>query len=86
MHIILEVSGPQVHGDRIYVADAEAHNVRAVQLSTGAIVTVVGRGDFGGDGDGGLATEVRAALGKYHPKSRRPSRTTEGRRKHLKAV
>ncbi len=52
-------SGPQrlVVGDGVlYVADANNHAVRAVDLATGAVTTVAGTGTRGYDGDGGPAT------------------------------
>ncbi len=52
-------AGPQrlAVGDGVlYVADANNHAIRAVDLATGAVTTVAGTGTRGYTGDGGLAT------------------------------
>jgi sugar lactone lactonase YvrE len=43
---------------RLFIADTENHKIRAVDLTTGIITTVVGTGDSGFGGDGGPALEA----------------------------
>jgi sugar lactone lactonase YvrE len=43
---------------RLYVADENNHRIRAIDLETGIIDTVVGNGERGFSGDGGPATEA----------------------------
>jgi hypothetical protein len=43
---------------RLFIADTENHKIRAVDLTTGIITTVVGTGDSGFGGDGGPAPEA----------------------------
>lgn len=44
---------------RLYLADSENHRIRAIDLSSGTIETVVGTGVRGTDGDGKPAKEVQ---------------------------
>jgi trimeric autotransporter adhesin len=43
----------------VYIADAPNSRVRKVTVATGVIATVVGSGEFGSGGDGGLATNAQ---------------------------
>ncbi len=43
----------------LWIADTDNQRVRAVDLATGTIETVVGNGEIGSDGDGGPATEAQ---------------------------
>jgi len=45
-------------GKRLFIADTENHKVRAVDLETGTITTIVGTGQRGALGDGGPAIEA----------------------------
>lgn len=47
--------GLAIDGDTLYIADTLSNRVRAVDLTTGLIRTVVGTGDAGTGGDGGPA-------------------------------
>ena len=51
--------GLAVHANVLYVCDASANRVRAINLSTGIITTVAGDGAQGYGGDGGLATAAQ---------------------------
>ena len=50
---------------RLYIADTDNHRVRAVDLATGVITTVVGNGDarFGGDGGAPAAASLQRPWG-----------------------
>ncbi|MDP2310151.1 MAG: hypothetical protein Q8P18_29305 [Pseudomonadota bacterium] len=55
-------SGPQrlaVQGGVLYVADANNHAIRAIDIDTGAVTTVAGTGERGYAGDGGPATAAQ---------------------------
>lgn len=58
-------SGLSLHGDKLYVADAEASAVREIDLGKGRVRTLVGTGLFDfGDRDGSLASaQLQHALG-----------------------
>jgi len=58
-------SGLALHGDTLYVADAEVSAVRAIDLSEGRVRTLVGKGLFDfGDVDGDASTaRLQHALG-----------------------
>ena len=51
--------GLAVHANVLYVCDASANRVRAINLSTGIVTTVAGDGAQGYGGDGGLATAAQ---------------------------
>lgn len=51
-------SGLAVAGDRLYIADSGNHRIRVLDLETGTIETVAGRGAAGFDGDGGPAGDA----------------------------
>jgi sugar lactone lactonase YvrE len=51
----------RVFGDQLFVADREAHAIRRIDLSSGAVDVVAGTGVRGFSGDGGLATEAQLA-------------------------
>lgn len=48
-----------VDGDRLLVADADNHQVRAIDVTTRAITVVAGDGTVGSGGDGGPATAAQ---------------------------
>ncbi len=48
----------EVEGGVLYIADSDNNRIRAVDLATGLIDTVVGTGEVGDGGDGGPATEA----------------------------
>ena len=50
--------GVDVAGRTLYVADTRNHRIRAVDLDTGIITTIAGKGTPGFTGDGGPATEA----------------------------
>ena len=49
----------EVEDGVLYIADTDNNRVRAVDLATGIISTVVGSGEVGDEGDGALATEAQ---------------------------
>ncbi|HVK89590.1 MAG TPA: hypothetical protein VM513_35955 [Kofleriaceae bacterium] len=50
--------GLAIAGDTLYIADSLNHRIRAVDLASGTITTVVGSGEAGYSGDGGAATSA----------------------------
>ncbi|MDP2306627.1 MAG: hypothetical protein Q8P18_11450 [Pseudomonadota bacterium] len=52
-------AGLALDGDTLYVSDSLNHRVRAVNLATGMIDTVVGTGIAGSSGDGGPAVDAQ---------------------------
>jgi sugar lactone lactonase YvrE len=51
----------RVFGDDLYVAEREAHQIRRIDLASGADEVVAGTGQAGFSGDGGPATEAQLA-------------------------
>lgn len=49
----------EVEEGMLWIADTDNQRVRAVDLATGTITTVVGNGEIGSEGDGGPATEAQ---------------------------
>ncbi|GDX83399.1 hypothetical protein LBMAG42_52100 [Deltaproteobacteria bacterium] len=49
----------EVEGGVLYIADTDNNRIRAVDLATGIITTVVGNGEVGDEGDEGLATDAQ---------------------------
>lgn len=56
--------GIAVESNQCFVVDTENQVIRKIDLKTGIITTIVGDGQKGGGGDGGIATE--ASLGRPH--------------------
>ncbi|MFN7135179.1 MAG: hypothetical protein ACK4N5_24100, partial [Myxococcales bacterium] len=57
-----QLNGPRdlaIANSTLFIADTENHVVRAVDLGTGAIRTVIGNGSAGFSGDGGQATAAQ---------------------------
>ena len=46
----------------LYITDLAANKIRKISATTGVITTVVGNGNFGTDGDGGLSINAKLAL------------------------
>ncbi len=49
----------EVEGGVLYIADTDNNRIRAVDLETGVITTVVGSGEVGAEGDEGPATDAQ---------------------------